>query len=124
MPDTGIPEWLETVKWVFAAFLLAIAIVGPKIVGPLIERWRNTLPVSSTSQLTPMPLAIAGAVLADKDAILRLSEALNRLCDILEDRSAREEEQNQESKTREMLRRLLREMNEAEQIQRPDRERK
>lgn len=119
-PTVNMPEWVQTLQWIGVAVLLAIAYVGPKIFGPIIERWKNAMP-SSALGTRPMPLAIAGAVLADKDAILRLSEALNRLCDVLEDRIAREEEQNEEAKTRETFRRLLKELTDAEKA---DRERK
>lgn len=108
--ESEIPEWVESAKWLFAAAMLALAIVGPKVFGPLIEKWRHTLPPPSNGVLSSQHLAVVGAALADKDAVQQLALAVNRLCDIMEERIEKENELSQEAKTRRIFKELLDQM--------------
>lgn len=95
VPPHPEPEWFQGLQWVIAAALLALASIGPKLFGPIIERWKASLP--SPAPISPTigqstQMAIVGAAFADRDAMLQLASAMNRLADVMEAREARENE--------------------------------
>lgn len=100
MDITNTPEWFEGLKWVIAAFLIALAITGPKIFGPLLQKWKA---------LTPQPAYVnehiigVGSALIDKESVGKLTEALHRLSDILEKKYLIEKEENDEDRLKRMV---------------------
>lgn len=91
-----IPTWVESLKWIFAALILAVAVVGPKLFGPFLDRFRSTRQTVAASTSAHTAVAVVGGALADKDSMLTLAGSIDRLCDILE-RKQKWEEQEEES---------------------------
>lgn len=118
MEPNEVPKWVETLSWVFVAGSLALAIIGPRLLAPFIEKWKATLPAAP--QIGPQ-LAVVGAAFADRDALTKLTEAVNRLCDIMDDRLEIETQTSQEAKARKMIQELLKELLVAEQSDREKR---
>lgn len=124
MEADKIPEWFDALKWIFAAALLGAAAVGPKILGPWIERMKaSAIPQVHIGNpgVDTRQMMVVGSVLADKDAILQLTAVLERLTDAIEDRidkdNERDKERAEEERTRRMIQELMRTMrdNEAHQ---------
>ncbi len=111
------PEWVEGVKWIFAALLLAIAVVGPSILGPLINKFKQNLAapsnlanVGSSPTIATGNMAVVGGALADKDAIIALSKSIDRLCDIMERRVQREEDKEEEDDLQRRIKEAMKEL--------------
>lgn len=101
-----IPHWVDGLRWVFVALLLGVAYVGPKLFGPMFEKWKSSLPQQPS--VGQHQFAVVGGALADRDAINRLAAAVERLCTIYEERTALEAEQNEEERLKKLMADLLR----------------
>lgn len=109
-----MPEWVEGVKWLFAAFLLAIASVGPIILGPFLKKYKDPVPPPIIPQQPSglsNQLAVVGGALANKDSLDQLNGTLSRLCDIFEKRYQMELEESEEAKFRKKLQDALERLN-------------
>lgn len=112
-----IPEWVEGLKWIIAAGLLAFAIVGPKIFGPFIDRFKASLPPVQPNHQTTIDrnMVVVGGALADRESIMMLVQAIDRLSDSLEDVLADRKKDSEEQRARRMIADLMKEMFNQEQ---------
>lgn len=107
------PVWFESLKWFIAAGMLAIAIVGPVIFGPIIEKLKGKSAVDHPQG--DSTLALIGSTYAENRAIERLATAVERLCDILEDNAEVRRQQSQDARMKQFINDALDEIHKREQ---------
>ncbi len=108
----NVPEWVEGLKWIIATFLLAAAYVGPKVLAPLLMKWKAAMPPPPPQLGASM--AVVGGALADRESIVALVAAINRLSEILEQRFQIEKAESDDDKMRKHMKELVADLVRAE----------
>lgn len=116
MAASDVPDWVEGLKWIFAALILAFAFVGPQIMGPMMAKIKQATPNPASPPRVDNQMAVIGGALADKDAVYALASSIDKLTDVLEKRYKLEEEESEEAILQRRIKQAMKELAEKDKV--------